>query len=156
MLHVVLYQPEIPPNTGNIMRLCAATGSTLHLVGRLGFRMDEASLRRAGMDYREWATVLQHEDWAQFLPHAPPPNRLFAFSTHGTRYYHEQAYQPGDGLLFGAEGSGLPLHLREAAARQAAVLRIPMVPRARSLNLANSVAIVLYEAMRQIGFPAAP
>lgn len=148
-LRVVLVQPEIPPNTGNVMRLCAATGVELHLVGPLGFRLDDAALRRAGMDYREWAEVRRHVDWAAFQAALPPGARLFPLSVQGGRGYHTVAFQPGDWLLFGSEGGGLPA----AILQDHLPLRLPMTPRARSLNLANCVAIVVYEALRQLGFP---
>ncbi|MBF0460194.1 MAG: tRNA (cytidine(34)-2'-O)-methyltransferase [Magnetococcales bacterium] len=149
--HVILYQPEIPPNTGNIVRLCAATHATLHLVGPLGFRLDGAAVRRAGMDYREWAAVRRWDDWAHYWHSHPPTARLFPISTHGTQAYSARSYQMGDRFLFGAEGSGLPDALREAHREN--LVRIPMVAQARSLNLANSVSIMLYEALRQTGFP---
>ncbi|MEO5349181.1 MAG: tRNA (cytidine(34)-2'-O)-methyltransferase [Magnetococcus sp. YQC-3] len=150
-LHIILYQPEIPPNTGNIVRLCAATGCTLHLVGPLGFRLDGAAVRRAGMDYREWADVRRWHDWAHYWQAHPLDARLFPVSTHGSRHYTEWSYRPGDRFLFGAEGSGLPESLRSR--HQETLVRIPMVAQARSLNLANSVSILLYEALRQVGFP---
>ncbi|MBF0124461.1 MAG: tRNA (cytidine(34)-2'-O)-methyltransferase [Magnetococcales bacterium] len=154
-MHIVLYQPEIPHNSGNIMRLCAATRAQLHLIGPLGFRLDSAAVRRAGMDYRDWATVRRYDNWSAFLADLPPASggleRLFAFSTHGSIGYHQTDYQAGDLLLFGSEGSGLPEPLRRQFNDR--LRRIPMAAPARSLNLANSVAIVLYEALRQLGFP---
>lgn len=149
--HIILYQPEIPPNTGNILRLCAATGATLHLVGPLGFRLDAASVRRAGMDYRTWADVRRWNDWKSYWQTHPATARLFPVSTHGPRGYAEWAYQAGDRFLFGAEGSGLPEAIRFD--HRETLIRIPMVEQARSLNLANSVSIILYEALRQVGFP---
>nr|WP_227657446.1 tRNA (cytidine(34)-2'-O)-methyltransferase [Candidatus Magnetaquicoccus inordinatus] len=151
LLHVILYQPEIPPNTGNIVRLCAASGSVLHLIGPLGFRLDAAAVRRAGMDYREWAEVRRWDDWSHYLTAHPPESRLFAVSTHATRFYNDWRYQPGDRFLFGSESAGLPSSLRHSFAES--LIRIPMVSQARSLNLANSVSIVLYEALRQLAFP---
>ncbi|MBF0159595.1 MAG: tRNA (cytidine(34)-2'-O)-methyltransferase [Magnetococcales bacterium] len=153
MLHILLYQPEIPHNSGAIMRLCAATQTQLHLIGPLGFRLDSAAVRRAGMDYREWANVQRHDNWPAFLTTLPSPSsleRLFVFTTHGSTSYHQTRYQPGDWLLFGNEGSGLPPDLRQQFAER--LRRIPMADPARSLNLANSVAIVLYEALRQLDF----
>ena len=150
-LHVILYQPEIPPNTGNIVRLCAASGCVLHLIGPLGFRLDGAAVRRAGMDYREWAEVKRWQDWPSYLAEHPPQSRLFAVSTHAQTSYADWHYLPGDRFLFGSEGAGLPESIRLAYTDT--LIRIPMVPRARSLNLANSVAIILYEALRQQAFP---
>lgn len=150
-LHIILYQPEIPPNTGNILRLCAATASTLHLVGPLGFRLDAAAVRRAGMDYQEWADVRRWRDWQTYQQAHPATARIFPVTTHGSRCYSEVAYQPGDRFLFGSEGAGLPKIIMETYADS--LVRLPMVPQARSLNLANSVGIILYEALRQIDFP---
>ncbi|MBF0623943.1 MAG: tRNA (cytidine(34)-2'-O)-methyltransferase [Magnetococcales bacterium] len=149
--HVVLYQPEIPPNTGNVMRLCAAAGGVLHLVGPLGFRLDAAAVRRAGMDYRDWVQVRRHADWAAYRAAHPPGARLLAVSTKGGRRLGDWRLRTGDRFLFGSEGAGLPPDI--LADRGDQVIRIPMVPRARSLNLANSVAVVLYEALRQAGYP---
>ena len=149
--HIVLYQPEIPPNTGNIQRLCAATGTTLHLVGPLGFRLDAAAVRRAVMDYREWASVVRHTDWEAYRKAQPATARLFALSTKGGRWYADISFRPGDRFLFGPETRGLPEDILRSSEVDA-ILRIPMHARARSLNLANSAAIVLYEALRQTGF----
>ncbi len=151
MFHIVLYRPEIPPNTGNVMRLCANTGSTLHLIHPLGFSLEEPRLRRAGLDYREWAEVRSHEGLDAFLAEVSPP-RLLAFSQHGRRKHSDVAYQPGDALLFGPESAGLPDEVL-ARADLDEILRIPMLPMRRSLNLANAVAVALYEAWRQQGFP---
>jgi len=151
MFDVVLYQPEIPPNTGNIMRLCANTSSVLHLIEPLGFSLDERQLRRAGLDYREWADVRQHESLDAYLKHRSPDS-LYAFTRNGTAAYADQSYQPGDALLFGPESVGLPAEVLENEAITARV-RIPMVGESRSLNLANTVAVGLYEALRQNGFP---
>ncbi|MEO5345339.1 MAG: tRNA (cytidine(34)-2'-O)-methyltransferase [Magnetococcus sp. YQC-9] len=151
MFHVVLYQPEIPQNAGAVLRTCAATGSTLHLIGPLGFRLDTAGIRRAGMDYREWANVQRWADWQAFQVALPVNARLFAATTKAERSYVTSAFEAGDWLLFGPEGSGLPAAILEHCAERC--LRIPMHPRARSLNLAQSVAVVLYEALRQVGFP---
>lgn len=151
MLHVVLYQPEIPPNTGNIIRLCANTGVHLHLVGPLGFTLDNARLRRAGLDYDELTDVVSYLNWDQFLEKSPA-GRLWAFSTRGNRRHTEAGFRDGDGLLFGPETRGLPdsVLLGKCSGR---VLRLPMQERSRSLNLSNTVAIGLYEALRQLGFP---
>jgi tRNA (cytidine/uridine-2'-O-)-methyltransferase len=154
MFDVVLYEPEIPPNTGNIIRLCANTGFTLHLLAPLGFEMDERRLRRAGLDYREWAAVHLHDSLDAYLS-AVQPARLLAFSTRGTVDYAAIAYRSGDALLFGPETRGLPQQVldRVPAAQRA---RIPMQPGNRSLNLSNAVAVVCYEAWRQHGFARHP
>ncbi|MBF0426854.1 MAG: tRNA (cytidine(34)-2'-O)-methyltransferase [Magnetococcales bacterium] len=149
--HVVLFRPEIPPNTGNIMRLCAATGVVLHLVGPLGFRLDAAAVRRAGMDYRHLATVRRHDDWDAYWASHPPEVPFYLFSTHGQKPYTTCVFKPGDRFLFGSEGSGLPDVLRVQFRER--LLRLPMSGAARSLNLANAVAVVVYEALRQNGFP---
>ena len=150
MFHVILYQPEIPPNTGNSIRLCANTGAHLHLVQPLGFDLTEPQLKRAGLDYHDLARVTVHADLEACLA-ALAGRRLFVIETDGTRGYHEARFEPGDCLLFGRETSGLPA---EAAARLPAHerLRIPMRPSNRSLNLSNAVAVVVYEAWRQNGF----
>jgi tRNA (cytidine/uridine-2'-O-)-methyltransferase len=153
MFHVVLYQPEIPPNTGNIIRLCANTGSELHLIHPLGFEFEDRRLRRAGLDYREWAGVRQYPGWPEFFGH-PPGERLFACSTRGCSDYAAVTYQPGDMLLFGPETRGLPEDLLQRVAPERR-LRIPMRPHNRSLNLSNAVAVILYEAWRQQGFSGA-
>jgi tRNA (cytidine/uridine-2'-O-)-methyltransferase len=153
MFHVVLYQPEIPPNTGNIIRLCANTGSVLHLVGPLGFELDDRKLRRAGLDYREWATLREHSTLAAFET-AVQPARLWALSTRGSRPYTLPGYRPGDAFLFGPETRGLPRDLLQTIGEDA-VLRLPMVASSRSLNLSNTVAVVIYEAWRQQGFTGA-
>ena len=153
MFHVVLYQPEIPPNTGNIIRLCANTGSRLHLIHPLGFEFDDRRLRRAGLDYHEWVGVRQYPDWPAFLEQ-PPGRRLFACSTRGRCGYAEAAYEPGDMLLFGPETRGLPEELLQQLPVERR-LRIPMRPGNRSLNLSNSVAVILYEAWRQQEFSGA-
>ena len=150
MLHVVLFQPEIPPNTGNIIRLCANTGCVLHLVGRLGFELDEPRLRRAGLDYREWTKIREHASLDAFEA-AHSPRRTFAFSTRGRRLYCDVSYREGDALLFGPETSGLPDTVLARYPR-AHRLRIPMRPRSRSLNLSNAVAVACYEAWRQLSF----
>lgn len=150
MLHIVLFQPEIPPNTGNVIRLAANTGTQLHLIKPLGFSIDDKQVRRAGLDYHEVERVSVHESWEDFLA-ARLPGRMFALSTKGTTSYAEPAFQPGDILLFGPETRGLPAAIREALPAQQ-VLRIPMRDGSRSLNLSNSVAIVVYEALRQLNF----
>jgi len=150
MLHIVLCEPEIPSNTGNIIRLCANTGAVLHLIHPLGFDWDNAKLRRAGLDYYEWVGV-QHYTSLQAFCDATAYTRLLAFSTRGTRPYHDMAYQPWDALLFGQESAGLPAHILHSFPPEH-VLRIPMQPVSRSVNLSNAVAIVLYEAWRQLGF----
>ncbi len=148
--HIVLYQPEIPPNTGNVMRLAANTGATLHLVEPLGFELDDTRMRRAGLDYREFADVRVHADLAACL-HETGSERVFALSTRGRRLYADADFEPGDVLLFGPETRGLPQALLEELGGER-VLRLPMQPVSRSMNLANSVAVVIYEAWRQTGF----
>lgn len=150
MLNVVLYEPEIPPNTGNIIRLCANSGVHLHLVGPLGFRLDDAQLRRAGLDYHEMANVRHYENWRTHREENRD-QRLWAFSTRGRHRYCDVAYLPDDALLFGPESRGLPGPLLEEIGSER-VLRVPMVKQSRSLNLSNAVAIVVYEALRQLGF----
>jgi tRNA-specific 2-thiouridylase/tRNA (cytidine/uridine-2'-O-)-methyltransferase len=151
MLHIVLFEPEIPPNTGNIMRLCANTGACLHLIEPLGFSLDERRLRRAGLDYRDFAEVRVHEGWEAFLEETGG-RRIFAFSRNAGHSHATPAYQNGDMLLFGPETRGLPASLMKTLP-ETQQLRIPMVPDRRSLNLSNAVAIALYEAWRQLGFP---
>lgn len=153
MLHVVLYQPEIPPNTGNIIRLCANTGSRLHLIEPLGFQLEDARLRRAGLDYREFASVQVHRDLDGFRCTVEPP-RVWACSTRGRRPYHQARFAAGDALLFGPETRGLPAKLLDHWP-EGEVLRLPMVPHSRSLNLSNAVAVMVYEAWRQLDFPGA-
>ena len=150
MFHVVLYQPEIPPNTGNIIRLCANTGSRLHLIRPLGFELEDSKLRRAGLDYHEWAEVRDYADLESFLDEIRPV-RLFALSTRGTRRHDQAAFAAGDALLFGPETRGLPADLL-ASLPPEQILRLPMRPGVRSLNLSNSVAVVVYEAWRQMDF----
>ncbi len=150
---IVLYRPEIPPNTGNAMRLAANTGARLHLIEPLGFELSDSRLRRAGMDYRDRATVHVHPDLGTWLRETSP-HRVWAISKQGTIRYCDVAYRPGDALLFGPESVGLPDDILEASWVEA-VVTIPMVPDVRSLNLSNAVAIVLYEAWRSLGFPGA-
>lgn len=152
MFHVVLVAPEIPPNTGNIIRLCANTGATLHLIEPLGFRLNDAKMRRAGLDYHEYARMRVHSGWTEFVateePHAA---RIFAFTTRGTTPFATAAFLPGDWLVFGSETRGLPPGIRDSIA-QTQHVRLPMRPESRSLNLSNSVAVVVFEAWRQHGF----
>ncbi|MGB5439507.1 MAG: tRNA (uridine(34)/cytosine(34)/5-carboxymethylaminomethyluridine(34)-2'-O)-methyltransferase TrmL [Gammaproteobacteria bacterium] len=150
MFHVVLYQPEIPPNTGNIIRLCANTGSALHLIHPLGFELDDRRLRRAGLDYREFARVREHASLQDFRE-AVKPDRLWGISTRGTRTYSDVNYQPGDAFLLGPETRGLPAALLDSLGPDA-VLRLPMASNSRSLNLSNAAAVLVYEAWRQQGF----
>ena len=155
MFHIVLVEPEIAPNTGNVIRLAANTGCTLHLIEPLGFSMDDRRLRRAGLDYHEYAPVRRHADWSAFMRAcAPDMARLFALTTRGARSAHEAAFRPGDWLAFGAETRGLPPALRESIA-PAQQLRLPMRPGQRSLNLSNAVAVTVFEAWRQNGFGGA-
>ncbi|MGX2039156.1 tRNA (cytidine(34)-2'-O)-methyltransferase [Methylocaldum sp. MU1018] len=154
MFHIVLYEPEIPPNTGNVIRLCANTGASLHLIHPLGFRLDDAKLRRAGLDYREWAEVREYEGLDDFMDRVRP-ERLFALSTKGRRCYADADFRPGDALLFGPESRGLPEALL-ASLPETRRLCVPMRPESRSLNLSNTVALVLYEAWRQNRFSGAP
>lgn len=178
MFEVILYQPEIPPNTGNVIRLCANTGAHLHLVRPLGFDLDDKQLKRAGLDYHEYASMKVYDslqECLQTLPQArvarlphpnPPPEgegtnaslrelsnfpRLFAFTTKGARPFHEVTYQEGDAFLFGPESRGLPSEVLESLPPEQR-LRLPMLPNNRSLNLSNTVAVVVYEAWRQCGF----
>jgi len=152
MFHIVLVEPEIPPNTGNVIRLAANTGCTLHLVEPLGFSMDDKHMRRAGLDYHEYAEVRRHANWAALLcDGAPDMARLFALTTRGTRAVHDAVFKPGDWLVFGAETRGLPPQMREAIAPEQQ-LRLPMRPGQRSLNLSNAVAVTVFEAWRQNGF----
>jgi tRNA (cytidine/uridine-2'-O-)-methyltransferase len=150
VFHVVLFQPEIPPNTGNIIRLCANSGAALHLIEPCGFSLDEPRLRRAGLDYHEWARVQTWSDLPAFLDAVSAP-RLFAFSRNATRCHSDVAFEEHDALLFGPETRGLPPDVLKdvVADRQ---LRIPMQPGSRSLNLSNAVAVAVYEAWRQLGF----
>lgn len=153
MFAVVLYQPEIPPNTGNVIRLCANSGCELHLIRPLGFELDDARLRRAGLDYHEYASLQVHESLADFLALAPT-RRVFAFSTRGTQRHDRVAWHPGDALLFGPETRGLPDAVLDDLP-QAQRVRLPMRPGVRSLNLSNSVAVAVYEAWRQHDFAGA-
>lgn len=152
MFNVILFQPEIPPNTGNVIRLCANTGCALHLIEPLGFSMEDRHMRRAGLDYHEYACIYRHASWNAFLATAQPqPERLLAFTTRGSHSVFAQTFLPGDWLLFGSETAGLPAQLRDSFPPEQR-LRLPMQEGQRSLNLSNAVAISVYEAWRQNGF----
>jgi tRNA (cytidine/uridine-2'-O-)-methyltransferase len=153
VFHIILYQPEIPPNAGNVIRLCANTGCALHLIKPLGFSLEDKKLHRAGLDYHEYAAVTIHETLEDCLS-SFDRQRVFAFTTKGSRPYHQLTYLPGDAFLFGPESRGLPSDLLSQfkATRR---VRLPMLPCSRSLNLSNTVAIAVYEAWRQLGFPDA-
>jgi tRNA (cytidine/uridine-2'-O-)-methyltransferase len=155
MFHIVLVEPEIPPNTGNVIRLAANTGCTLHLIEPLGFSMEDKQMKRAGLDYHEYAQVRRHANWDDFVgAMRPDPSRLFALTTHGTRWVHDVAFQGGDWFVFGAETRGLAPALRDSfpSGQQ---LKLPMRAGQRSLNLSNAVAVTVFEAWRQIGFTGA-
>ncbi|MEC8860438.1 MAG: tRNA (cytidine(34)-2'-O)-methyltransferase [Pseudomonadota bacterium] len=155
MFQIILYQPEIPPNTGNIIRLIANTGASLHLIEPLGFDLDEKKVRRAGLDYHELSQVTRWPDWSSFQQHFQthhPDNVLYGFTTKGSKHYHQAEFLAGDGLLFGPETRGLPADLLEKLPVNQK-LRLPMQSNSRSLNLSNTVAIALYEAFRQNEFP---
>jgi tRNA (cytidine/uridine-2'-O-)-methyltransferase len=149
-INVVLFEPEIPPNTGNIIRVCANTGAALHLIEPLGFAMDDARLKRAGLDYHEFARVQIHDSLAKYLA-ACGPGQRYAFTTRATRNFASVHYSPGDILVFGPETRGLPDAILETFGAEHR-LRIPMRADSRSLNLANAVAVATYEAWRQLGF----
>jgi tRNA (cytidine/uridine-2'-O-)-methyltransferase len=152
LFHVVLVEPEIPPNTGNIIRLCANTGAQLHLIEPLGFPLDDAKMRRAGLDYHDYATMKVHRDWAAYIDSEKPnPARMFALTTHGSTPFSSVKFQPGDVFVFGSETKGLDPALRESFALSQRI-RLPMQPGNRSLNLSNAVAVVVYEAWRQNDF----
>lgn len=153
MFHVVLYQPEIPPNTGNVVRLCANTGAALHLVKPLGFSLATPALKRAGMDYAEFAAVAVHESWEDCRA-ALAGSRLFAMTTKGTVRHDAERYQPGDAFVFGPESRGLPPELLAEFAAERRI-RLPMVAGNRSINLSNAVAVTVFEAWRQAGFAGA-
>ncbi|MEQ8315125.1 MAG: tRNA (uridine(34)/cytosine(34)/5-carboxymethylaminomethyluridine(34)-2'-O)-methyltransferase TrmL [Gammaproteobacteria bacterium] len=150
MINIVLFEPEIPPNTGNIIRLAANTGSQLHLIKPLGFTLDDKRMRRAGLDYHEFAGVEIHENWEKFTEFAGRA-RIFGISTKGGSNYADIRYQSGDFLVFGPETRGLPDEIR-AEIGPDQILRIPMLPKSRSLNLSNAAAVLVYEAWRQLGF----
>lgn len=147
MFHIALYQPEIPPNTGNIIRLCANTGTTLHLIHPLGFSLHEKALRRAGLDYHEWASIIQYENWDEFIQ-KNHLKHIYAFSAKAEQCYSSIQYQSDDLFLFGPESSGLP----HTILHQYTSVSIPMKKHNRSLNLSNAVAVVVYEAWKQLGF----
>jgi len=152
MFNVVLVEPENPPNTGNVIRLCANTGARLHLVEPLGFPLDDAKMRRAGLDYHEYAQMRVHESWDALLAsEAPDTTRMFAFTTRGSGRFHDVSFRAGDWFVFGAETRGLPAGLLERFPAEQRV-RLPMRPGNRSMNLSNTVAIVVFEAWRQAGF----
>lgn len=152
MFHVVLVEPEIPPNTGNIIRLCANTGAQLHLIEPLGFPLDDAKMRRAGLDYHEYTKMKVHSNWDAFLAaESSDCTRMFALTTHGSTPFGSVAFRPGDMFVFGSETRGLPPSLRESFPPSQRI-RLPMQPDNRSLNLSNAVAIVVYEAWRQNGY----
>lgn len=153
MLHVILFRPEIPPNTGNAIRLCANTGAALHLIRPLGFELDDARLRRAGLDYHEYASLAVHDSLDACLDAIGHP-RVFAFSTRGRVAHVDAVFRRGDALLFGCETAGLPGDVLDAIPAPQR-LRLPMRPGSRSLNLSNTVAIAVYEAWRQFGFDGA-
>ncbi len=153
MLHIVLFEPEIPPNTGNIIRLAANTGCQLHLIEPLGFKLDEKSVNRAGMDYREIQELNLYKGWDEFLDKQKPA-RIFALSTKDTRCHSDVQFLAGDYLLFGPETRGLPASIRESLPANQ-VLRIPMAANSRSMNLSNAVAVMVYEAWRQLGYAGA-
>lgn len=152
MFHVVLVHPEIPPNTGNAIRLAANTGVQLHLVRPLGFELEDAKLRRAGLDYHEWASVQVHDDFAAAIAATgAAADRVFAFTTRGSRLFGAVRFQPGDAFVFGSETAGLPAAIRDGFP-ETQRLRLPMRPGQRSLNLSNSVAVAVFEAWRQSGY----
>lgn len=152
MFHVVLVEPEIPPNTGNVIRLCANTGAQLHLIEPLGFPLDDAKMRRAGLDYHDYASMQVHRDWESFIAStAPDPQRMFALTTHGSTPFASVEFRPGDVFVFGSETKGLAPMLRESFPVSQRI-RLPMRPDNRSLNLSNTVAVVVYEAWRQNDF----
>ena len=154
MFHIVLVEPESPPNTGNIIRLSANTGCMLHLVEPLGFSMEDKHMRRAGLDYHEYATLKRHASWQAFLKaEQPQPDRLFALTTRGTRSPFDVEFQPGDWLVFGSETKGISDEVRASFA-PAQGLKLPMIEGQRSLNLSNAVAVTVFEAWRQNGFGA--
>ncbi|HEY9135761.1 MAG TPA: tRNA (uridine(34)/cytosine(34)/5-carboxymethylaminomethyluridine(34)-2'-O)-methyltransferase TrmL [Pseudomonadales bacterium] len=153
MLHIVLFEPEIPPNTGNIIRLCANTGHQLHLIEPLGFDLDDKKLRRAGLDYNEWARVMVHKTLQAFIEKTSP-HRILCCTTKGKHFYTDIHFQEGDALLFGPETRGLPDEVLLGTPSQH-LIKIPMVADSRSLNLSNAVSVITYEAWRQLGFKGA-
>ncbi|MFT7108526.1 MAG: tRNA (cytidine/uridine-2'-O-)-methyltransferase [Psychrobacter glaciei] len=153
MLHVVLFEPEIPPNTGNIIRLCANTGFQLHLIEPLGFDLDEKKVRRAGLDYHEMANMKIHKNWQAFLDDVTP-KRCYAITTKGKQWHTEVEFQAGDAIVMGPESRGLPDEMLNSLSQEEKIL-IPMVPDSRSLNLSNATSVIIYEAWRQLGFEGA-
>ena len=153
MLNIVLYEPEIPPNTGNIIRLCANTGFKLHVIEPLGFKLDDKRLRRAGLDYGEWKNIEAHSTWECFLDKMKG-HRIIAISTKGRAYFHEFDFADGDCLVFGPETRGLPTEILDSLDIDK-ILRIPMRPGSRSMNLSNAASVLVYEAWRQQGFKGA-
>jgi tRNA (cytidine/uridine-2'-O-)-methyltransferase len=150
MLDVVLFQPQIPPNTGNIIRLCANTGCRLHLIEPFGFDLDDKKLRRAGLDYHEFAAINRHKSFDAFIE-SEQPKRVLAITTKTTNYYGDVKFTSGDYLLFGSETNGLPEEVRQKIPDEDKI-RIPMVPDSRSMNLSNATAVIIFEAWRQMGF----
>ena len=153
MLHVVLFEPEIPPNTGNIIRLCANTGFQLHLIEPLGFDLDEKKVRRAGLDYNEMARMKIHKNWQAFVDDVKP-RRSFAITTKGKQWHTDVKFEEGDAIVMGPESRGLPDDMLETLSQEEKIL-IPMVPDSRSLNLSNATSVIIYEAWRQLGFNGA-
>ncbi|WP_159566818.1 tRNA (uridine(34)/cytosine(34)/5-carboxymethylaminomethyluridine(34)-2'-O)-methyltransferase TrmL [Budvicia diplopodorum] len=153
MLNIVLFEPEIPPNTGNIIRLCANTGFQLHLIEPLGFTWDDKRLRRAGLDYHEFTSIERHKNYQAFILNKNP-GRLFALTTKGTPAHSAVSYQAGDYLVFGPETRGLPMEILDSLPKEQKI-RIPMQPDSRSMNLSNAVSVVVYEAWRQLGYQGA-
>lgn len=153
MLNIVLFEPEIPPNTGNIIRLCANTGFQLHLIEPLGFTWDDKRLRRAGLDYHEFTAIKRHKNYQAFIL-SENPERIFALTTKGTPAHSAVSYQPGDYLVFGPETRGLPMEILDSLPKDQKI-RIPMQPDSRSMNLSNAVSVVVYEAWRQLDYQGA-
>ncbi|MFB0981931.1 MAG: tRNA (uridine(34)/cytosine(34)/5-carboxymethylaminomethyluridine(34)-2'-O)-methyltransferase TrmL [Alteromonadaceae bacterium] len=153
MLDVVLFQPQIPPNTGNIIRLCANTGFRLHLIEPFGFDLDDKKLRRAGLDYHEFAAIKRHKNYEAFIANEQP-KRVLAITTKTTNYYGDVSFEKGDYLLFGSETSGLPEEVRQQIPDEDKI-RIPMLKDSRSMNLSNATAVIIFEAWRQMGFEGA-
>ena len=151
MFHIVLFQPEIPPNTGNVIRLAANTGCTLHLVKPMGFELDDARMRRAGLDYHEFAEMQVHENWDALISALPADARVFAMTTKGSSLFQTVTYQPGDVFVFGPETRGLPAEILEKFTPENRI-RLPMFQQNRSLNLSNAVAVTVFEAWRQAGY----
>lgn len=153
MFNILLYQPEIPPNTGNIIRLCANCGAKLHLIEPLGFELDDKRLRRAGLDYGEWKDIKRHQSWEAFINNETP-KRLFAISTKGQNGFHQTKFEADDWFAFGPETRGLPADILQSLPKEQ-VLRIPMLPNSRSMNLSNAASVLVYEAWRQLDFEGA-